>query len=119
VDLFPDEVIFLLQKYGAQLPVRILEKRGSFTGFILQECSDGKNCKLQNDRPIFCRCYPVRPYFLSSGGYKIDIHEKCPQCAKRDEKFFHGAVRAWREALSWTNRAWWKRWRARKLLAPK
>jgi len=116
VEIFPDEVIYFCKKFGEKLPGQIKISKDSFTGFQLWQCSDGENCLFKNDRPLFCRCYPAKPQFLNCGGYKIFIHDKCPKCSAHDEKFFSMAGQIWRIALKRSNRSWWKKFRAKRIL---
>jgi len=109
VEIFPDEVIFLKRKFKSNLPVDISFSWKSKTGFLMKNCSKNKECLLKDARPIFCRTFPVKPYFFSSGHCKISTYEKCPLADTLPDDFFSGAAQIWEEALRWKNRNFLKK----------
>lgn len=115
IDIFPDEVVFLLKKYGKNLPVSIEYLPSAFTGFVLKNCSKENTCILGKNKTIFCRCYPVRPYRLFGSKYKLELHDSCPLVHKVEQEFYSKSAHLWMKVLSskWSRcflKKWWARW---------
>jgi len=103
VEIFPDEVNFLIKKFPKKT-LNIIPKKNSFTGFIMKNCSKNKECLLKEFRPIFCRTFPVKPYFLDRKHFKISTFEKCPAANSLPSDFYAKAMKTWAVAMKKWNR---------------
>jgi len=117
IEIFPDEIIYWKKKFK-KFPFKVVVSQKSFTGFLLKNCSLNKQCLLKDKKPIFCRCYPVKPYFINQKNYKILIDDHCLQNKNLNEEFFKQATKIWIKILNF--KFWhlniWKKFYARWLI---
>jgi len=109
VEIFPDEVDFLMKEFKFRPPVKIYFKKNSSTGFIMKHCSRNKKCLLKEKRPIFCRTFPVKPFFMNNKHFKISVFDACPVAYNLPEDFSAQAMQVWSRAMKKRNRNLFKK----------
>jgi len=116
IDIYPDEVIYYVNKYGKDFPGRIIYTKKSVTSFQMFDCL-GNDCLLKENKAIICRGFPIKPFSLVKGINRILTSESCPGHKELNKKFVQESYELWGEVYKDRFRtSFWKVWKARYLL---